>query len=53
MSSRKHSKSAQRVQRSKRWRCVEKKSAPDAVAFRRDLAATVVVRGRILERSSL
>lgn len=51
MSSRKHhSKSTQKLQRSKRWRCVEKKGAPDAVALRRDLAATVVVRGRVLSR---
>lgn len=54
MSSRKSkSKASQKLQRSKRWRCVEGKSAPIAGAYRRDLAATVVVRGRILERSSL
>lgn len=47
MSSRKQS---HKPQRSKRWRCVEKKGAPDAVALRRELAATVIVRGRTLER---
>lgn len=44
-------KDKRRVQRSKRWRCVEKKSVPDAVVYRRDLAATVVVRGRTLNRN--
>ena len=48
--SKNNSKSTQKLQRSKRWRCVEKKGAPDAVALRRDLAATVVVRGRIVSR---
>lgn len=50
--SKRSSKSTQKLQRSKRWRCVEKKGAPDAVALRRDLAATVVVRGRTLLRSN-
>jgi hypothetical protein len=44
-------KSERKVQRSKRWRCVEGKGVPDAAALRRELAASVVVRGRVVARN--
>lgn len=39
-----------RVQRSKRWRFVERKCAVEAHAERRDLARLVVVRGSVVAR---
>lgn len=39
-----------RVQRSKRWRFVDKKLSSDAPAVRRFVARKVVVRGRVVDR---
>jgi hypothetical protein len=43
-------KSERKVQRSKRWRFVDKKLASDAPAVRRFVARKVVVRGRVVDR---
>lgn len=39
-----------KVQRSKRWRFVDKKIVSDAPAVRRVVARKVVVRGRVVDR---